>query len=95
MKLAGFLFLFIMVLYIIILPAFGYKVEIKDFDTELLRISDNPKKFQLTIGLALIHNISFITLTIILFIVFGPQYNLMIVIVLSIMIKTMGDFSKW
>ena len=84
MFLSGFLFLFILVLYLILLPAFGYKVEIGDLDAELQKINDNPKKFQLSIGLALIHNVSVITLTIILFIVFGPPYNIILGIVLLI-----------
>jgi len=83
-KLAGFLFLFIMVLYLILLPAFGYKVETDYEEAWLQKINDNPKKFQFSIGLALIHNISVITLTIILFIVYGPPYNIILGIVLLI-----------
>ncbi len=83
-KIAGFLFLFIMVLYGIILPTFGYKVEIDDLDAELKKINENPKKFQLSIGLALIHNASVITLTILLFIVYGPPYNIILGIILLI-----------
>ncbi|KKM15526.1 hypothetical protein LCGC14_1695170 [marine sediment metagenome] len=84
-KLAGFLFLFILVLYLIVLPAFGYKVETSYSEAELQKINEGPKKFQLSIGLALIHNISVITLTIILFIVFGlPPYNIILGIVLLI-----------
>ena len=83
-KLAGFLFLFILVLYLILLPAFGYKVETDYSEVWLQEINDDPKKFQLSIGLALIHNVSVITLTIILFIVFGPPYNIILGIVLLI-----------
>lgn len=83
-KIAGFLFLFILVLYLILLPALGYKVETSYSETWLQKINDDPKKFQLSIGLALIHNVSVITLTIILFIVFGPPYNIILGIVLLI-----------
>jgi hypothetical protein len=83
-KLAGFLFLFIIVLYLILLPAFGYKTETDYSETWLQNFNDNPKKFQLSIGLALIHNVSVITLTIILFIVFGPPNNIILGIVLLI-----------
>jgi len=83
-KLAGFLFLFILVLYVVIQPVLGYKVEISDFEAELQRINENRKKFQLTLVLALIHNVSVITLTITLFLVFGPPYNIILGIVLLI-----------
>jgi hypothetical protein len=83
--LSGFLFLFILVVYLIFLPVLGYKVEISDLDAELQKINDNPKKFQISIGLALIHNASVITLTIMLFIVFGlPPNNIILGIVLLI-----------
>ncbi|MBY8989557.1 MAG: DUF4386 domain-containing protein [Candidatus Lokiarchaeota archaeon] len=83
-KLAGFLFLFILFLYLILLPALGYKAEIGDSDAELQKINDDPKKFQISIGLALIHNVIVITLTIMLFIVFGPPYNIILGIVWTI-----------
>jgi hypothetical protein len=84
MKLAGFLFLLIIFLYLIILPALGYKAEIDDSDAELRKINDDPKKFQISIGLALIHNVIVITLTIMLFIVFSPPDNIILGIVLII-----------
>jgi len=65
MWLSGFLFLFILVVYLILLPPLGYEIEISDSDTELQKINKNPKKFQISIGLALIHNVSVITLAII------------------------------
>jgi len=85
MRLSGFLFLFILVLYLFILPALGYKAEIgdNDLDAELQKININPKKFQISIGLALIHNTCVITLTIMLFIIFSP-YNIILGIVLLI-----------
>ena len=83
MRLAGFLFLFILVLYLIVLPALGYNGEIGDPDAELQKINDHPKKFQISIGLSLIHNVIVITLTIMLFIVFSP-YNIILGIVWTI-----------
>ena len=83
MRVAGFLFLLIIVLYLILLPALGYKAEIGNSDAELQQINDDPKKFQIGIGLALIHNVIVITLTIMLFIVFS-QYNIILGIVWTI-----------
>jgi hypothetical protein len=83
MFLSGFLFLFILVLYLIVLPALGYKVEIGDIDSELQKINNDAKKFQISIGLALVHNAIVITLTIMLFIVFSP-YNIILGIVWTI-----------
>ncbi len=83
MRVAGFLFLLIIVLYLILLPALGYKAEIGNSDAELQQINDDPKKFQIGIGLALIHNVTVITLTIMLFIVFS-QYNIILGIVWTI-----------
>ena len=83
MRLSGFLFLFIIVIYLILLPALGYKAEIGDSDAELQKINEDPKKFQISIGLALIHNVIVITLTIMLFIVFS-NYNIILGIVLLI-----------
>ena len=46
MSLAGFLYLFILVLYLVAMPVFGYVVEIGDYDSdaELQKIIKNPKK---------------------------------------------------
>ncbi len=52
--LSGFLFLFIIILCLILLPALGYRVEIGDIDAELQKINDDPKKFQIGIGFVLI-----------------------------------------
>jgi len=68
----------------ILLPVLGYKGEIGDPDAELQKINDHPKKFQISIGLSIIHNVIVITLTIMLFIVFGPPYNIILGIVLII-----------
>jgi len=81
MRLAGFLFLFILVL-VLVMAALGYLMEKDDYDadTDLQKINNNPKKFQISVILALIHNGSVITLTILLFIVFSP-YSLILGVV--------------
>jgi len=85
MKIAGFLFLLILAVYMILIPAFGYQSEIGDSDTDttLQKINNNPKKFQVGIGIALMHNVCVILLTILLFIVYSP-YNIILGIVLLI-----------
>ncbi|MHA2407886.1 MAG: DUF4386 domain-containing protein [Candidatus Ranarchaeia archaeon] len=81
MILSGFLFLFILVLNII-MGALGYLMEKDDYDSDadLQKINKNPKRFQISIGLALIEHGSVIALTILLFIAFS-SYNLMLGIV--------------
>jgi len=78
--LSGFLFLLILVVYLFLLPALGYKLEIDDIDAELQMINDDIKKFQISILLALFHNACVITLAILLFIIFSP-YNMILGIV--------------
>ncbi len=84
MVLSGFLFLFIMVL-VLVMGALGYLMENDDYDSDvdLQKINKNPKKFQTSIILALIHNGSVIALTILLFFVFSP-YNLILGVVWTI-----------
>ena len=84
MFLAGFLFLFILVLNIV-MGALGYLMEKDDFDpdAELKKVNKSPKKFKISIVFALIEHGSVIALTVMLFIVFSP-YNLMLGIVLII-----------
>ncbi len=79
--LSGFLFLFILVLNLA-MGALGYLMEKDDYDpdADLQKINKNPKKFQISIVLALIEHGSVIELTIMLFIAFSP-YNLMLGIV--------------
>jgi len=84
MRLSGFLFLLIIFLYLILLPALGYKAEIVDSDAEPQKINSDPKKFKISIGLALTHNVIVIMLTIILFIVFGLPDYILLGIVLTI-----------
>jgi len=85
MKISGFLFLFIIAVYLILLPTIGYQAEIGDYDPDALlqKINNDPKKFQLGIGIALIHNICVVMLTIMLFIIFS-SYNIILGIVLFI-----------
>jgi len=82
--LSGFLFLFILVLNLV-MGALGYLMEKDDYDPEadLQKINKNPKKFQISIMLALIEHGSVIALTIMLFITFSP-YNIILGIVLVI-----------
>ena len=85
----------------ILLPALGYKAEIDDSDAELQKINDHAKKFQISIGLALFHNVIVITLTIMLFIVFGLPDNIILGIVLIIsrigegLILSYNDKNYW
>ena len=81
---SGFLFLFILVLNLV-MAALGYLMEKDDYDpdADLQKISNNPKRFQTSIGLALIEHGSVIALAIMLFIIFSP-YNLVLGIVCAI-----------
>jgi len=84
MMLAGFLFLFILVLNLV-MGALGYLMEKDDYDpdADLQKISKNPKKFQKGIMLALIEHGCVIVLTILLFISFS-SYNMTLGIVWTI-----------
>ena len=81
--LSGFLYLFILVLQIA-MAAFGYILEPTpkhyESDDKLLDFNNNPKKFQISVVLALIEHFSVVTLPIILFIVFS-SYNIILGIV--------------
>ncbi len=81
MMLSGFLFLFILVLNLA-MGALGYLMEKDDYDpdADLQKINKNPKKFKISIMLALIEHGSVIALTILLFIAFS-SYNLIFGIV--------------
>jgi hypothetical protein len=82
--LSGFLFLFILVLNLV-MGALGYLMEKDDYDSDkdLKKITNNPKKFKIGIGLALIEHGCVIALTILLFIAFS-SLNIMLGIVLII-----------
>ncbi|MFW9781114.1 MAG: DUF4386 family protein [Candidatus Heimdallarchaeota archaeon] len=85
-RLSGFLFLFILVLQIA-MAAFGYILEPTpkhyESDAKLIKFNNYPKKFQLSVVLAVIEHCSVITLAITLFIVFSP-YNIILGIILII-----------
>jgi hypothetical protein len=72
--LAGFLFLFILVLNVV-MGALGYLMEKDDYDpdADLEKINNDPKKFKTGIGLALIEHGCVIALTILLFVAFGSH----------------------
>ena len=78
MILSGFLFLFILILNLA-MGALGYLMEKDDYDSDadLQKINNDPKKFQISIVLALLEHGSVIALAIMLFIVFSP-YNLIL-----------------
>ena len=78
MGISGFLFLFILVLNLA-MGALGYLMEKDDYDpdSDIKKINKNPKKFKISIILALIEHGSVIALTILLFIAFSP-YNLLL-----------------
>lgn len=83
-RVSGFLFLLILILSLIVLPALGYVLEptLKDYDpsVKLPRINSSPRKFKITVGISLIHHISVITLPILLFLNFN-LYNIILGIV--------------
>ena len=82
--LAGFLFLFILVLNLA-MGALGYLMEKDDYDpdADLKKINKDSKKFQISIALALIEHGCVVVLAILLFIVFS-SYNIILGIVWAI-----------
>ena len=84
MMLAGFLFLFILVLNVA-MGAFGYLMEKDNYDpdADLKKINKKRRKFKLGIGLALVEHGCVILLTILLFIISNP-YSMLLAIVLLI-----------
>jgi hypothetical protein len=85
-KLSGFLFLLILVLQIA-MAAFGYILEPTpkhyESDYKLQNFNNDPKKFKISVGLAIFEHICVITLAIMLFFVIGP-YSILFGIVLII-----------
>jgi hypothetical protein len=83
--LAGFLFLFIFALQIA-MAAFGYILEPRpkhyDSDAVLQKINREPKKFQMSVVLALIEHVCVITLAMLLFVVFSPYYLILGIVLL-------------
>ena len=86
MRISGFLFLLILVLQIA-MAVFGYILEPTpkhyESDAKLLKFNNYPKKFQVSVVLALIEHFSVITLPIMLFLAFS-SYNIILGIVLVI-----------
>ncbi|MHA2287935.1 MAG: DUF4386 family protein [Promethearchaeota archaeon] len=85
-KLSGFLFLLILVLQILMAIS-GYILEPTpkhyESDAKLISFNEHPKKFQVSVVLALVEHICVITLPITLFIAFN-QYNLILGFILII-----------
>ncbi len=80
MRISGFLFLFIIITNVASVR-FGNKLTRDlDPDAKLQKIYDNPKKFKISIVLALIEHFSIIALVIMLFIAFG-SYSLILGVV--------------
>lgn len=81
--LSGFLFLFIIITNLVS-DRFGYKT-FSDLDSaaKLQEINNGPKKFKIGIVLALIENISIISLAVMLFIAYSP-YNIMLAVLWTI-----------
>ncbi len=84
MTVAGFLFLFILVLNLV-MSALGYKIEIGEFDIDakLLKFAAYPNRFRISVAVALIEHVSIIVLAILLFRVFGP-YSLILGLVWTV-----------
>ncbi len=80
---SGFLFLFIMITNIAS-ERFGHEIfSDLDADAKLQKINNDPKKFKISIVLALIEHVSIISLAITLFIAFSP-YNILLAFVWTI-----------
>jgi hypothetical protein len=84
MVLSGFLFLFILVLYVA-MGAFGYLMEKDDYDpdADLKKINKKPKRFKIGIGLALLEHGCVILLSVLLFIISSP-YSIFLGIILLV-----------
>ena len=81
--LSGFLYLLILVLQIV-MAVFGYILEPMpkhyESDAKLLKINNNPKRFKISVVVALIEHFSVIILPIMLFIAFS-HYNIILGII--------------
>jgi hypothetical protein len=81
--LSGFLFWFIIVTNIAS-DRFGYKTfSESESDAKLKKISDDPKKFKISVTLILIEHFSIIALALMLFIAFS-QYNILLAVLWTI-----------
>ncbi|MFX1411402.1 MAG: DUF4386 family protein [Promethearchaeota archaeon] len=95
--LSGFFFLLILVLQII-MAAFGYILEPTpkhyESDDKLQKFGNNPKKFKIGVGFALIEHFCVITLAILLFFVISP-YTIILGIILIIFRVTEGSIQVY
>ncbi len=76
---SGFLFLLILVMLAVSVP-FAYPIDDFDSDDRLQKIANDPKKFKVSIVIALIEGVRIIALAIMLFIAFSP-YNIILGVV--------------
>jgi hypothetical protein len=76
---SGFLFLFILASYLVMMGVFGYRVGLVggDADAELQKIHRRPGRFGVGLGMALVEHLAVIALAILLFIAFG-SYSLIL-----------------
>jgi hypothetical protein len=83
MILSGFLF-WLIIIMVMTSVRFGYEIYSDlDVDAKLQQISNDPKKFQLSVMLILIEHLSIIALAVMLFIAFST-YNLTLAVVWTI-----------
>ena len=83
MRLSGFLFLFLIIIAFVASLRFGseaWTISDLDSDAKLQKINDDPIKFKISIGLALIEHVGIIALAVMLFIAFS-QFNLILAVV--------------
>jgi hypothetical protein len=84
MVLAGFLFLFIIVILNLATVRFGYEIfSDLDSDAKLQEISRNPERFKIGTVLVLTEHASIIALAVVLFIAFSP-YNIILAVVWTV-----------
>ena len=76
---SGFLFLFILASYLVMMGVFGYRVGLigGDADAELQKIHRRRGRFQVGLGMALVEHGAIIALAMLLFIAFG-SYSLIL-----------------
>ena len=80
---SGFLFLFLIVIAFVATLRFGseaWTISDLDSDAKLQEIKDDPKKFKISIVLALIEHVGIISLAVMLFIAFGT-FNIILAVV--------------
>jgi hypothetical protein len=84
MSLSGFLFLFIITILFVSERLTGHgTVSDLDSDAMLQKINNDPRKFKISVVLALIEHVSIVSLAVMLFIAFSP-YNIILAVVWTI-----------